>query len=71
MAKQEWIGNYFFTYKVYYSYKDEWVAYTTNLGHCLSVDEAVSKAVTFLTDSSEETIIPIYISDGWGNKFIA
>ena len=70
MAKREWIGNYKLYYAVYYSYKNEWVARQTDLGKCLGRAEAVDKAVAFMTNC-EDTIKPLYLSDGWGNKFKA
>ena len=70
MAKREWIGNYKLHYAVYYSYKNEWVARQTDLGKCLGVAEAVDKAVSFM-ENCEDTLKPLYLSDGWGNKFKA
>lgn len=70
MAKREWIGNYQFHYAVYYNYKNEWVTRQTNLGKCLGIAEAVDKAVAFM-ENCEDVIKPLYLSDGWGNKFKA
>ena len=72
MARHEWIGNYKLHYVEYYSYKQEWVGRTVDLGHCLGRDDAIDKAILFMirenpiTDSRK-----MYISDGFGNKFKA
>lgn len=70
MAKREWIGNYKLHYAIYYSYKDEWVQRQADLGKCLSRAEATDKAVAFMMNA-DEVIKPLYLSDGFGNKFAA
>jgi len=70
MAKREWVGNYKFHYAVYYSYKNEWVQRQADMGKCLCRAEAIEKAIAFM-NRCEETIKPLYLSDGWGNKFKA
>lgn len=72
MAKREWIGNYQLHYREYYSYKNEWVMRTMNLGHCLNVQEACEKAVNFIVrENLTVDYDTMYVSDGWGNKFYA
>ena len=72
MAKREWIGNYKLHYVEYFSYKQEWVAFTTDLGHCLGNEEAFKKAVDFLIrENLTVDYSQTYISDGFGNKFWA
>lgn len=70
MAKREWMGKYEFHYEVYYTYKQEWVKCRTNLGECLNVNDAVAKAVAFMNRCGE-IVKPLYLMDGWGNKFMA
>lgn len=67
MAKREWIGEYWFIYEEYKSYKDEWVESSINLGRCLSNDEACVKAVQAISRELSNAIIrDAYILDGWG-----
>ena len=67
---REWIGNYRLYYKIYYSYKDEWVTTFTELGKCLGCAEAAEKAVAFLQNCEDE-VLPLFIRDGFGNNFKA
>ena len=72
MAKHDWIGNYKLHYIEYYSYKDEWVARTANLGYCVTKDEALQKAVDFIIrENITVDYSTMYVSDGFGNKFFA
>lgn len=70
MFKREWVGNYVFHYGIYYSYKNEWVQRQSSLGKCLCRAEAIDKAIAFM-ENCEETIKPLYLSDGFGNHFRA
>ena len=69
MAKREWIGNYSFYYTEYLTHSSKTIIRNYNLGKCLGVDEAIEKAVAFM--SEQDHITPLYIRDGWGNKIKA
>ena len=72
MAKRDWIGNYELHYDEFLSYKNEWVSKHTDLGYCLSVNEACEKAVNFIIrENLNVNYDTMYVSDGWGNKFYA
>ena len=57
--RNEWIGNYELHYTEYVSYKDEWIAKTTNLGKCLGNDEARIKAVQFIIRENLARVVKI------------
>ena len=72
MAKREWIGNYKLYYSEYLSYKNTWVSKQTDLGYCLSVQEACEKAVNFIVrESITVDYDTMYVRDGFGNNFYA
>ena len=72
MAKREWIGNYKLHYLEWLSYKNEYVARTVDLGKCLGNEEAFARAVQYLVrENLDVDPASLYITDGWGNKFMA
>ena len=68
--RNEWVGNYKLHYSIYYSYKNEWINREADLGKCLGHAEAVERAVAYLANCND-VVKPLYLSDGWGNKFTA
>lgn len=72
MAKREWIGNYQLRFDQYFSYKDEYVTKTVDLGKCLGNGEAFTKAVAYLVrENVDADPASMVVIDGWGNEFKA
>lgn len=67
---REWVGPYSLHYEWYNDLRDEWVAWTHPLGHCLGRDEAISKAINHMLDTNLK-MRNAYIRDGFGNNFKA
>ena len=66
MSRNEWIGPYKLYYKEFNPYKNTWIARQQDLGKCLSVFEAATKAMAFLSKQDEKVEI-LYLKDGFGN----